>query len=216
LFKRRSKRTFAQRFAEGVYPRGGWARAGSYVLHRLRRLPDPPHKIARGVAVGVFVCFTPFYGFHFIIAAILTFILQGNYLAALFATFFGNPITFPIIATISIELGFWMMGLHGGIPLPEIIGSFTNASLQLWHNFTAIFTPEVAHWDLLVRFFWRVFWPYLIGGIIPGIITATVFYLITLPLISAYQKRRIKKLKKRYEKKILATAAKAEQAVAKD
>jgi hypothetical protein len=43
--------------------RGRKRRAGpgprSYVMHRLRRLPDPPHKIARGIAAGVFVSFTP-------------------------------------------------------------------------------------------------------------------------------------------------------------
>ena len=66
VFKRRNPRTWLRTVAEVFYPRGGWRRAVSYVIHRLRRLPDPPHKIARGVAAGVFVCFTPFFGFHFV------------------------------------------------------------------------------------------------------------------------------------------------------
>ncbi|MGB5556964.1 MAG: DUF2062 domain-containing protein [Paracoccaceae bacterium] len=213
MFKRRTKRSYAQIVAEGIYPRGGWTRAFSYVLHRLRRLPDPPHKIARGIAAGVFVCFTPFFGFHFVLAIALAFVMQGNLLAALMATFFGNPLTFPIIATVSIELGSWMLGVPHGIPLPQIVAAFSNASLELWNNFTAIFTPEITHWNRLADFFYRVFLPYLVGGIIPGVVLAVVAYSLTLPVLSAYQKARIKRLKKRYEKKRAADEAKADAAL---
>jgi len=210
VFKRRTKRSFGQIIAETVYPRGGWMRAAGYVWHRLRRLPDPPHKIARGIAAGVFVCFTPFFGFHFVLATILAFLMQGNILAALLATFFGNPLTFPIIAAISVELGNWMLGYPRGIPLSEIITAFSGASVEIWANMVAIFTPDVTHWDRLSEFFHRVFLPYLVGGIIPGIITAAIFYLLSHPVITAYQKARIKRLKKRYEKRRQMALAKAD------
>lgn len=210
MFKRRKKRTYAQTFAEGIYPRGGWTRAVSYAFHRIRRLPDPPHKISRGIAIGVFVCFTPFYGMHFLLATILAFIIQGNVFAALMATFFGNPVTFPIIAVLAVDLGSWMLGLPGGMLLPGIVGAFSHASVELWVNFSAVFTGKVAHWDSLIGFFNRVFLPYLVGGVIPGIITATVAYAISHPLISAYQKARIKRLKKRYQKRRKAQAEKAD------
>lgn len=212
MFKRRIKRSYARLIADGIYPRGGWTRAVSYVLHRLRRLPDPPHKIARGVAAGVFVCFTPFFGFHFFLAAILSFVMQGNILAAIMATFFGNPITFPIIATLAVDLGSWMLGLPGGMQLPGIVGAFSNASIEMWYNFTAMFTEEVTHWNRLDRFFQRVFLPYLVGGIVPGIVVGMIFYVITRPVIEAYQKGRIKRLKKRYEKRRQADVARAENA----
>jgi uncharacterized protein (DUF2062 family) len=209
LFKRRTKRSYAQIVTEGIYPRGGWARAFSYVMHRLRRLPDPPHKIARGVAAGVFVCFTPFFGFHFVLAAALAVVMQGNILAAILATFFGNPFTLPIIATASIELGSWMLGMHHGLPLPQLVDAFSNASLELWNNFTAMFSLRVAHWNRLADFFFQVFLPYMVGGIVPGIIAGVIAYMLTLPAMSAYQKARIKRLKKRYEKKRAAEEAKA-------
>ena len=212
MFKRRKKRSYSQIVAEGIYPRGGWYRAVSYMLHRLRRLPDAPHRIARGVAVGVFVCFTPFYGFHFVLATIISFIIRGNILASLLATFFGNPLTFPIIATISVDLGSWMLGQPGGLQLPSIVGAFSNASIELWFNITALFTDDVAHWGSLMRFFRRVFLPYLVGGIIPGIITGAIAYMITHPIISAYQTSRIKRLKKRYEKRRKVDAARADAA----
>lgn len=210
MFKRRKKRTYGQMVAEGIYPRGGWTRAVSYVLHRLRRLPDPPHKIARGISAGVFVCFTPFFGFHFVLAALLSFVMQGNILAAIMATFFGNPITFPIIITISVDLGSWMLGLPGAQQLPAIVGAFSDASIEIWYNFTAMFTEDKTHWGGLRHFYRTVFLPFLVGGIVPGVITGTIFYSISRRLIASYQKGRIKRLKKRFEKRRAVVQAKAD------
>lgn len=199
MFKRRDARSWLRVAAEAVYPRGGWRRAASYVMYRLRRLPDPPHRIARGIAAGVFVCFTPFFGLHFLFAVALAFVMQGNIVAALLATFFGNPLTFPIIAAVSLEMGHWMLGGPRVGPLPEVYTEFARASSQIWHNVTALFTHERAHWDQLGRFYWRVMWPYLVGGIIPGIVSAVACYLLALPAVEAYQRRRVNKLKERYE-----------------
>lgn len=212
MFKRRKQRTYAQAFAEGIYPKGGWSRAVSYVLYRLRRLPDPPHRIARGIAAGIFVCFSPVFGFHIVFAIILAAMMQGNILAAIMATFFGNPITFPIIAMVSVELGSWMLGQPTSLQLPGIVGAFSDASIELWYNFTAMFTKDITHWDRLDEFYLHVFKPYLVGGIVPGVFCGVTAYLISRPLIAAYQKSRIKRLKKKYQKRREADAAKADAA----
>ena len=150
MFKRRDPKTWLRTFVEFIYPRGGWKRAASYVGHRLRRLPDPPHRIARGIAAGVFVCFTPYFGFHFFLAAGLAWVMQGNVVAALLATFFGNPLTFPIIAAISLELGQWMLGtpFSGGFRTLFAKGAaihITNPKAILsWGSIYAIVAPATA------------------------------------------------------------------------
>ncbi|MEO0916105.1 MAG: DUF2062 domain-containing protein, partial [Pseudomonadota bacterium] len=111
VFKRRTPRTYFELVSESFYPRGGWRRASQYVVHRLRRLPDPAHKISRGIAAGVFTSFTPFFGLHFIFSAALAWIMRANILAALLATFVGNPLTFPIIAAISMEIGSFILAV---------------------------------------------------------------------------------------------------------
>ncbi len=201
MFKRRDARGWLQSVAEFFYPRGGWRRAASYIGHRLRRLPDPPHKIARGVAAGVFVCFMPYFGFHFVMAAILAWMMQANMVAAILATFFGNPLTFPIIAAVALEMGQWMLGSPNVGPLPEVFNEFGRAWNELWHNLGAIFTNEPVHWGRLGRFFWQVMWPYTVGGIVPGIVTSIAAYAVTLPAVEAYQRRRVSKLKARFDKR---------------
>ena len=51
--------------------------------------------------------------------------------------------------------------------------------------------------------------PYLVGGIGPGIMMGFVSYAISRPVISAYQKGRIKRMKKNFAKRrAMAEAAK--------
>jgi uncharacterized protein (DUF2062 family) len=195
---------------EFVYPRGGFRRAAQYVTHRLRRLPDEPHRIARGVFAGVFVSFTPFFGFHFLSAALLGWVLRGNILAALLATFVGNPLTTPIIAITSVELGHSMLGIDAPMDVKSIIAAFTNAGAELWGNARALFTADVAHWENLGTFFHTIFWPYLVGGLLPGLAIGLAFYWATIPIVRAYQKIRAGQAQARLEKRLrLKSPAKA-------
>ena len=195
---------------EFVYPRGGFRRAAQYVTHRLRRLPDEPHRIARGVFAGVFVSFTPFFGFHFLSAALLGWVLRGNILAALLATFVGNPLTTPIIAITSVELGHRMLGIDAPMDVKSIIAAFTNAGAELWGNARALFTADVAHWENLGTFFRTIFWPYLVGGLLPGLAIGLAFYWATIPIVRAYQKIRAGQAQARLEKRLrLKSPAKA-------
>ena len=200
VFKRRKKRSYVQIVAQSLYPKGGWGRAARYIVHRLRRLPDPAHRISRGIAAGVFVCFTPFYGFHFFTAAFVAYLIRGNILASLLSTFFGNPLTFPLIATISVEFGSWILG-RPAVPLPWIVSSFGRASVEIWSNITAIFTSDTTEWGRLAGFFDQVFWPYLIGGLLPGLVAGIIAYNLANPVIASYQRGRIRALKERFERK---------------
>lgn len=198
MFKRRTPRTLFRQAVELVWPKGGWKRAAHYIAHRLRRLPDQPERIARGVFVGVFTAFTPFYGFHFIVAALIAKVLRANMLAALLATFFGNPLTYVPIGIIALKTGDAILGSktkhlaeHG------LFRSFGGAWRDLWDNLGALFTSRDANWDNLLAFFHQVFFPYLVGGIIPGLIAGAIAYYLSLPLIRAYQNRRKARLAKK-------------------
>lgn len=201
MFKRRTPRSYLQVFAEAFWPKGGWTRAFHYVKHRVRRLPDRPDRIARGVAAGVFVSFTPLFGLHFISAALTAKAVRGNILASLLGTFFGNPVTFPIIAFSSMKIGHLVLGTNFDESRhATLFGTFVAAGEDLKHNFFAIFTDATTRWAHLYDFFNEVFLPYLVGGIAPGIAAGVASYYLSEPVIAAYQKHRRKRLKERFEK----------------
>ncbi|RKF14682.1 DUF2062 domain-containing protein [Roseovarius spongiae] len=202
VFKRRDKRPVWKAIADFFWPRGGWTRAALYVKHRLRRLPDPPHRIARGIFAGVFVSFTPFFGLHFFGAAVLAWILRGNIIAALLATFFGNPLTFLAIATISLQTGHFLLGRGGALPEEShrsLGGKFVDAGEDFHDNLLALFTGGDAHWSKLHVFYDDVFFPYMIGGLIPGVIAGLACYYFSLPLLIVYQNRRRVRLRKKWD-----------------
>lgn len=201
VFKRRDARSWARVAVEFFWPRGGWKRAASYVMHRLRRLPDSPERIARGIFAGVFVSFTPLFGFHFLSAAGIALIYRGNILAALLATFVGNPITFPIFATMSLETGYWLLGSDYRMPLSQVMPAFGEATSQLWKNIIGLLTGGPTHWEQLARFFHKVYLPYMVGSILPGALVGLIFQYASLPLIRAYQRLRSRKLMERVEKR---------------
>lgn len=191
VFKRRDKLPFWQAISAFFVPRKGWRRAFTYVGHRLRRLPDSPHNIAFGVAIGVWVCFTPLFGIHMLVAMLIAMLLRVNVLAAFLGTFFGTPPTFIVIATINYRLGNWMLGIAAEDRQSEsILRLFRGAFVDLWLNFKTIFTTETVDWTHLLEFFSTVAWPYTVGGIIPGLVMAFATYVTAKPLIYAYQNRR--------------------------
>ena len=193
MFRRRDPLSYSRMAREAIWPRGGWTRALSYLKLRLRRLPDPPHVVARGVAAGVLASFTPLFGLHFVLAYAIAKLIRGNGWAAVVGTFFGNPLTFVPIAWTSLAAGHWMLGT--GRPLADqdtasVFDAFARAGWDLWHNARAAFTPEQASWHGLADFFRDVFLPYLVGGVLPGLVCAIAAYYVTLPAIAAYAKAK--------------------------
>jgi len=72
-------------------------RTSLYYFLRLSRLESSIYAISSGFASGAMVSFTPFIGFHFVLALIVSFLIRGNLIASMIGTVVGNPITFPFI-----------------------------------------------------------------------------------------------------------------------
>jgi uncharacterized protein (DUF2062 family) len=198
VFKRRDKRSVGQIMLDSVYPRGGWGRAIYYITHRVKRLPDTPEKIARGIFAGVFTAFTPFFGFHFIVAGLLAKMMRGNIVAALLSTFVGNPLTYVPIGVISLKTGHFLLGTRFDESTDKtLVRKFSGAAADLKDNLFALFTDADANWAQLAQFYHEVFVPYMVGCLLPGIAAGLVAYYLSVPLIAAYQNRRKGRLKQK-------------------
>ena len=189
MFKRRTPKTWIIWFWHFLWPVGGWNRAFEYIKYRLKRLPDSPKRIAVGISAGVFASFTPFYGLHFIIAIIIAKLLRGNILAALSGTFFGNPLTYVPIGIISLNIGHLIMGTNQPAS-DQTIEIFIGAWNDFGDNLVALFVNEPTTWERSVVFLNKVFMPYLVGCIVPGLLVSFLSYYLCFPLILAFKNRR--------------------------
>ncbi|MEM1277176.1 MAG: DUF2062 domain-containing protein [Pseudomonadota bacterium] len=182
---------------ELVAPRKGFTRGMNYIGKRMKRLPDSPHRIALGFACGAFASFSPFFGFHFFVAAGFAWLFRGNLLASLFGTIVGNPISFPLISAASLSTGRWILGINSADSgFDAVMDSFSEAFKALWINVKKLFGYEQSFSDGLIDFFYEVFLPYLVGGIPTGLLCGLVFYWLIGPIVAAYQKRRRRRLER--------------------
>lgn len=172
LFRRRKPADFSERIRNLIWPRRSFVRSLQYLVKRTLRLHATPHAVAAGVAVGVFVSFTPFIGFHFIMAAIASYIIGGNVVASAFGTAIGNPLTFPFIWAATFETGRFLLtgdltGHHAEIDI----------GLMLRH------AEFVELWNPILK-------PMTIGSVPVGLAFALVFYFATRWGTQAFRERR--------------------------
>ena len=126
------------------------------------------------------------------------------------ATFFGNPLTYVPIGLVSLQTGHWLLGTEMKEGTERSFGGkFVDAGADLWLNLKHVVLGEPRDWTNLSLFYNEVFFPYLIGGIIPGIVAGTVCYYLSVPVIRAYQKRRKGAIKAKFEALKAKAAAKA-------
>jgi len=193
MFRKTQKRTWARAAWRAVYPRGGWYRAFVYLAHRFRRLQDSPGRVARGVFAGTLIAFTPFYGLHFFIAPLLACALGGNLLASIIFVMICNPLTVVPIAVVSISMGNAILG-SGPDPMApsgDLASDITAFASTLWQNALAIFTDQSADWTVVHSFLNLFFLPYLIGGLLVGLVVALMLGRITGKSMTLLQARRM-------------------------
>lgn len=111
LFKSRQPTAFAEKLRNWIWPRMGVMRSLRYHAHRLMRISATPHSIGLGLAVGVFMGFSPFVGFHMVTAAAISLPIGGNVVAAALGTLVCN-VTCPAMLLADYKLGTSLLG-HG-------------------------------------------------------------------------------------------------------
>lgn len=175
LFQRRNPPTRRERLRTLVWPRRSFARSFKYGGKRVLRITASPHAVAAGLAVGIFSAFTPFFGFHLIIAIVLAYFLAGNIAAAALGTTLANPLTLPFIWGSTYELGRFVMS-----------GDIESAPpLHLGHALQTMKFGEV--WAPVLK-------PMLFGSTILGAFFAVIAYFVTRYAVTAFRRRRLERL----------------------
>jgi len=174
MFKRRVQRSYWDRARGIIWPQSGWRRAFAYMIHRIKRLPGTPQSIAAGVACGVAASFTPLVGFHFILAALLAWLIGGSIIASAIGTAVGNPWTFPFIWIGIYRLGALILGSDVSETLPE--------------GFTLTYIVDNPSAVLL---------PMAVGAVPAALVAWSVTYWPVLNIVTKYRELRRRRMAKR-------------------
>jgi len=144
------------------------------LCHRLIEIKDTPHAIAGGVAIGIFMGFTPLFGLKTLLCLGAAYALRCNPIAAVIAVCLHDVVTpfWPFLLRIEYEIGYWI--LSNPHTLPE--------KLEL-HG---MHPKELLKWTT----FFHVGLPLLVGSLFLAVPGAAVAYAIVLPLARRREKAR--------------------------
>ena len=143
-------------------------------LIRLMRLKDSPDRIARGMALGLFIGMTPTFGVQMGLALVLALLLRENKLAAVLGVWVTNPLTAPFIYGLEYEVGRRLLHL----PLPDIELRFTYEYLQ--------------------HLGWQVILPLCLGSLLFAVVFSAFGYITTLKSVPVLRKWRIPRWPRRH------------------
>lgn len=133
------------------------------ILH----LKESPHRTALAFALGVFIAFTPTYGFHFLTAVLFAWGFRLNFLALLLGSFVNNPWTVVPILGLTLWIGFLLLGMP-------------DTSVQ-WESLnTATFYDALLPYVI----------PFALGGMVLSLAGLLLSYPIAFLVISQYRKSR--------------------------
>jgi uncharacterized protein (DUF2062 family) len=172
ILARRNKRTFSEHVRETLWPSAGWSRSLRYFGKRILRLSGSPHAVATGFGAGIFIGWSPLFGFHYLMAVGLSLLLRGNVLAAVLSTSIANPLTLAALWALDYKVGALILGHHPHPP-PGITHSVAEKSM-------AKLLPVIE--------------PMIVGWIILGTVSGLVSYFIVGYAVRAFQHARRERL----------------------
>jgi uncharacterized protein (DUF2062 family) len=149
-------------------------------FRRLLAVDDPPERTALAFSVGVFIAFSPLLGLHTLLATLVAFLFRFNKLAIYAGTFVNNPLTlFPVVGA-SYAVGARM--LDRPLRLPGLG----------WRLLTDPHPLTASYWHQLGDHLWDIVLPFSLGGFALSVVCSLTAYPVTLKLLRARAKRRVK------------------------
>ena len=167
-----------------------WRKAKRFVLLRVLHADDPPHALALGLAIGVFVAMTPTIGAQMVIAAAIAASFRANKILAMAAVWISNPVTMVQIYYVNWRIGqhFVETGVVDGASavqaqITKIVESIGGMSNLFFHLL------DKAFWSEVLRLVWALGIELWIGSFLVGLVCALPSYAITRWIITAYRRR---------------------------
>jgi hypothetical protein len=148
-----------------------------FFLLRVLSLKDTPHRIALGIAIAIFVTWTPTMGLQMIITFALCCLLKANKLVGLPFVWLSNPFTVLPIYGPNLLVGQWILG--------HKIGDFS--TLYEAMKLTGTWWSKITAWWSAIG---PIFWELWVGSIVVGLILGIMTYFSMYQLIVIYRRKR--------------------------
>jgi uncharacterized protein (DUF2062 family) len=148
-------------------------------LAELMSLDDPPWRIALGLAIGIFVSCTPFYGLHTLLAIVVATIVRVNRAVTVTGAWINLPWFAPFLYGVSLRLGEVVLTGERRPPAERVPWATLGGLLWPPYSWTYFTDTLAAYSDLLFAASKAL----LLGCLLVGLLAGTVTYVIALAAI---------------------------------
>jgi len=147
-------------------------------LDTLLHVADTPERTAAAFALGVFFGFSPFLGFHTVLAILVAFLFNLNRVAALLGVYSNLPWIIAPYYAIATMIGAKIIGHAPPESFKTELAALFEVSVfngEFWHQLITILKPWL--------------WPYTVGSLLGAIVMAAIAYPLALAFVTS--RRRI-------------------------
>ncbi len=152
-------------------------RVRRFVFHTILHADDPPHRLAMGLAIGMFITFTPTVGFQMALVVFFAWLLRANKVVGLPLVWISNPATIVPIFYVCYRIGRLVL-LQDGVE-------------SGWWD-------EIGHpagpWWSQAGFYWQRFMevaaPLWVGSLVVAALVGYATYYISYYAIYGYRMKR--------------------------
>jgi len=156
----------------------------TFIVRRILHIDDTPHRLALGLALGIFVAWTPTIGVQMVLVVILATMCRANKLVGIPMVWISNPFTLPLVYYPNYLLGRYLLGLFDA-------QTTTNYSFRQLENLLTKFNDmsfyEIAFWDKLGRLLLDIGLDLWLGSIIVGLFLGIIVYIVSYKFILWYR-----------------------------
>ena len=188
-----------------------WRSTRKFIYKRILHADDTPHRIAFGVAIAVFIGFTPTMGLQTVIALGLAALLGANKAVTLPFVWITNPFTFGPIYWGCWRFGTALTNSPSAAQAEEVMNKLHRYSDEGIGLLQGLFRYEF--WVDLFNMMVEIGVELWVGCTIVGLVSGTVMYLATKWTVEAYRARRHDRIMRRHERRLRRQAARAARAV---
>jgi len=141
---------------------------------KLLAIRDTPEAIAGGVAIGIFVGFTPLFGLKTILTILFAWLTGSNIIAAVIASAAHDVLLplMPAVFRLEYDVGFWLLSQPHHLPPPLIRLHLQGHAWRSWTTFLTVGKPL------------------LVGSAVCAAPFTALSYVLTQRLVARHQRKK--------------------------
>ncbi len=174
-----------------------WIRLRRFVVYRVLHIDDTPHRIAFGVAIGLFVALTPTIGLQMVIGAMLATALRANKVLPVALAWITNPVT-----VVPVFYFNWLVGhalLSGNLEQNEMVRNTLITTVAEVGGFAGAMTHlfDWDFWEKLLTPLGTIVPELVVGSVAVGLVSGMLGYGLAYWGVTRYRRlRKIRRAKK--------------------